>query len=100
MRPWKSMLVVTVGSVLAFPLVTVGQGNTPPPCPPEWEPADSSIAWDSGSVRLEADASEMRRQVVRTAWLAPWRKPSKVRGQLHSPEALGGFRRSSTVAQW
>jgi hypothetical protein len=41
-------------------LVTVGQGNTPSPCPPEWEPADSSIAWDSGSVRLEADAIEMR----------------------------------------
>lgn len=54
------MLALTAGALLAVPLVTVAQGNTPPPCPPEWEPADPSIVWDSGSVRLEADAIEMR----------------------------------------
>jgi hypothetical protein len=61
MHRFKSMLAVTIGFVLAFPLIALGQGNTPLPCPQEWEPPDTSVLWDSGSVRLEADAIEMRR---------------------------------------
>lgn len=35
-------------------------GGTPPPCPPDWDPPERHILWETRSARLEADAIEMR----------------------------------------
>ena len=60
MRRSKSVLSLATAAVLALPLAALSQGDTPPPCPSEWQPADTSIAWQTPSANLEADAIEMR----------------------------------------
>jgi hypothetical protein len=59
MRPSITASTV-VFALLALPPTAFAQADTPPPCPPEWQPPDPAVTWDSGAVRLEAEAIEMR----------------------------------------
>ena len=60
MGPSIRASAVVMTAVLSFPVLVLAQADTPPPCPSEWQPPDPAVVWDSGSVRLEADAIEMR----------------------------------------
>jgi len=54
-----SMLSLALAGVLSVPVM--GQANTPLPCPERWDPPDPSVAWETESASLQAEAIEMRR---------------------------------------